>query len=292
MATHPKPYFSQNARSIKDSGEGKICLLHEAYREITGKQYIPDDQALGDCVGHAAAGGMTFLATADIFYRKEPEEVTSNSAVEPIYGGSRIEIGEGSIWGDGSQVVWAVEWLMKYGNIVRGVYGDYDLSKYNPALSSEFGDKGVPEALETVAKEHPLLKGTLATTVNEVRDALANGYPVVFGSAVGFNYGPENKCRNKCNPNGRDKDGFLTPCGKWGHAMVIIAVDAKYHRPGFLVLNSWGPDWLDGPTRHNQPPGSFWIDYKTMEMILGYDDTFILSGYQGFRRRSFNYNLL
>jgi hypothetical protein len=47
-------------------------------------------------------------------------------------------------------------------------------------------------------------------------------------------------------------------------------------------MNSWGADWISGPKRHDQPDGSFWVDADVAERMLRGQDSFAVSGYEGY----------
>jgi hypothetical protein len=64
--------------------------------------------------------------------------------------------------------------------------------------------------------------------------------------------------------------------------MLFGGYDDEYRRPGALCFNSWGPNWVKGPTRGPQPPGTFWIDATTVTSMLKQADSFAFSAYQGF----------
>jgi hypothetical protein len=55
------------------------------------------------------------------------------------------------------------------------------------------------------------------------------------------------------------------------------------------VVNSWGPNWVSGPKRHNQPDGSFWCDADTLERyILSANDSWAYSNFNGFPPQKLN----
>ena len=56
-----------------------------------------------------------------------------------------------------------------------------------------------------------------------------------------------------------------------------------------LFINSWGTEWVEGPTRLDQPVGSFWADAEVIDSMLSYEDSFALSNYIGYPRRFLDY---
>tara|TARA_R110000868_G_scaffold228799_2_gene481762 strand:- start:833 stop:1066 length:234 start_codon:yes stop_codon:yes gene_type:complete len=65
--------------------------------------------------------------------------------------------------------------------------------------------------------------------------------------------------------------------------MIFIGVDDAHRRPGLCCMNSWGPNWISGPKRHNQPDGSGWVDAETCDRMLRVQpDSYAVSGFVGF----------
>jgi len=73
----------------------------------------------------------------------------------------------------------------------------------------------------------------------------------------------------------------------------IIGVDDSYRRPGVLCLNSWPYNWVSGPTRHDMPPGSFWIDAQVFEQnMLSAGDSWVYSDRIGFERKELSWRIV
>jgi hypothetical protein len=260
------------AEWLKDSGKGKVALLHLAVAKVTGG-FPVREQTIGDCVSQGAACAVDVLQCVEISMKGDRERWVAECATEPIYAGSRVEIGGGRIRGDGSVGAWAADFVRKFGAIPRGVYGRVDLSRYSGERAKAWGAPraGVPDELEPKIRQHPVRQITQVNTYAEARDAIANGFPVTVASNRGFQMQ-------------RDTKGFAKPRGRWAHQMCFVAVDDADGRPGLLCMNSWGPDWINGPTRHDQPPGSFWVDAEVADAMLSEGDSFAFAGYQGFER--------
>lgn len=284
-----RPYLrQQTTRNFKNSGKGKIVLLHKYLERAIGP-IIPHYQAIGDCVGQAFGLAVDILAATQIYGLGIQEKWEAKASTEAAYAGSRYEIGyqvHGSsrlLWDDGSIGLYCAEFLTQYGVLVRKKYDEYDLRTYSPKIAKSWGRTGVPDELEPLAKQHPIQSFALVTSYEDCRDAIVNGYPVIFCSSYGFNA----NCRNH-NPGGRDAQGFLNRCDTWYHAMAGVAVDDTT-RPGILICNSWGPNWVDGPTRHDQPAGSFWVDANTIDGMCSQGDSFAISGFVGFPAKRLDY---
>ena len=96
------------------------------------------------------------------------------------------------------------------GILLRKNYGVVDLSKYNSALGAKHK---VPFDIYTKeARKHQVKTISLITTVEEARDALANGYGISVCSGYGFS-------------SRRDSKGIAARSKGWSHAMCWIACD-------------------------------------------------------------------
>jgi hypothetical protein len=265
------PVFGQACRAfgIQDSGEGKVVLLHKAVERVVG--HVPiHNQKIGDCVSHGFGSGVDFLTCVEIDMHGESEEWQGETVTETIYGSSRVEIGGGQLGnGDGSLGAWGAKAVKEYGTLLRKKYGGWDFTNYSGNMAKTLGRKGMPDELEPTAREHRVRTVSLVQSYEEARDAICNGYPVPVCSMQGF------KSR-------RDNDGFARPEGQWAHCMLFCGADDKSGRPGLLCLNSWGSDWIQGPKRHDQPDGSFWVDAQTCTKMLRSGDSYALSGYEGY----------
>lgn len=289
-----EPFFKGAARQLAGSGQGKRALLWKYMEGVTKSPLIPHDQSIGDCVAEGWGLGIDILDCVQIAHGRGSWK--GKTATEVIYAGSRIEIGNGKIKGDGSHGSWAGKWCRDYGVLLRQPYlnGKYDFTTYSGAKARKWGHictkctawgGGVPDELEPLCKEHPVKTITLITSWEQARDAIYNGYPVVICSDVGFE-------------TTRDKDGFLPKHhlypnikGKWFHCMLLAGMDDTISRPGGLIINSWGTNWIDGPTRLDQPGGSFWADADIIDLMLKQNDSFALSKYIGYPKQNLDYKL-
>jgi hypothetical protein len=272
--------FGSAAWNLVGSGEKKVVLLHEALTEVCNGRFPINMQTIGSCVGDAYAKAVEVLTAVEILLRKEPEKWPGFLvSVEWIYGASRVIQGQGRLRNmDGSLGSWAQKAIKENGTLLRNVYGQYDLTKYSGQRIKEWGYNKFPYELEPIADEHPIQTTALVTSYEEARDAIANGYPVVVCSNQGF-------------ASKRDSEGFARAQGRWAHAMVFASVDDEYKRPGLLCVNSWGEHWIDGPKRHNQPEGSFWVDADDADRMLKQQDSYAISNFKGYPAQEINNNL-
>lgn len=273
------PHFRAKAPAIR-TGTGREVRLSKFLEKAVHK-IIPHDQKIGDCVGQAYGLATDTLAATQIYLHGRAEDFKGKTSTEIAYAGSRYEIGvlvygsRSILTGAGSNGHWCAEFLRDYGTLLRGSYDKYDLTTYNPKLSWQWGQDGVPDELEPTIKQHPIKSFSLCRNYEECRDAIVNGYPVVFASGVGFN-----QCR-KHNRNGKDKDGFLVPCGTWYHAMAGLDVDDKSSRPSITLYQSWGPNWIASPTIKDLEPWAFRVDADVIDTMCGFGDTIAISNYVG-----------
>jgi hypothetical protein len=225
----------------------------------------------------------------DIAERSESEEVPAEIkgqdelvATEPIYAGSRVEIGGGRLSGDGSIGSWAARWVVEYGIVFRKKYGNIDLTKLDDNRARQWGRRGVgcPDSLEAVAKEHPISEVSVCKSWAAARDALATFNSVPICSSQGFTT--------------TRKDGFCTPRGTWNHCMLVRGCGiAKGNRPFGVIQNSWSDRnpggsnllVLESGREVRLPGGCFAVDAEVLDRnSLRPGDCHVVSGVKGFRR--------
>jgi hypothetical protein len=282
------PYFSKRHRFQKAFGDfdgiskGQKALLWKYYETAVGKSFEPHSQpGEGDCVAHAYAAGVDILAACDIFMNSENEQWIANASVEMIYAGSRNEIGKGKLRGGGGSVgEWAAQYLQQYGVLHQLQYSNFDLTGYSVSRSTKYRDKGVPDELEPVARQHPVKTYSLITSARVAFDALYAGQLIPI-------------CSNYAFSNKRDADGFCKrdKRRKWYHCMLLAGFDDTTNRPGGLIINSWSA-WNSGPTRYEQPVGSFWVDAEVIDGMLNvWQDSFAISAYEGHPKKMLHHKL-
>lgn len=252
--------------------------LWEIAKQALGEHVPTRDQGgVGSCVAVSSAGTVDYQQCVQMVAAKKagqpPPEFKSVSA-EVIYGGSRQQIGQGRVRGDGSVGAWAAEWNRQYGAVAMGKYEGYDLSEYSESTCRTFGNRGCPKSLEAEAKKHPTKTISQVKTVAEAKRAIASGYPVTVASDVGF---------GSRGPYTRNQKGQLRASGQWAHQMFLIGYDRG---SGFCVMNSWGKDWVKGPAGPGDPPpGSFWIEEATAQRMFSQDDSWAYGDQVGFPAR-------
>jgi len=282
VETHNKPFLSQINEKIRGTGKGRTVLLWPYLEKAYNHAFVPHYQQIGDCVSHGYGLGIDILTAVQMYQSIVPQEWVAESATEIIYGGCRVQTcSVGRIPGDGAIGTDAAAFVNKYGILLRQKYigGRYDYSIYSGELARALGRTGVPVALQSLCRLHPVQTIALVNTWEEARDAVANGYPVIMCSNVGFS-----------TRGGRDREGFLVPGRQpWYHAMLIAGIDDNAKRPGGLIINSWGTDWIDGRVRLNQPVGSFWCDASVIDRAMRQGDSVAISNYIGYPMQTLDY---
>jgi hypothetical protein len=256
--------FGDANKKIKSSGKGKLSTPYKSVLKFDKKAY-EERQTTGDCVSHGTRNACDISRAVEIDVNNEREAWIARGATEAIYGAR----GHG---GQGMSCSRAAEFVSKNGGILlrQNYKGVADFTKYNGNLGAGWGGRGLPDPVIDLANDHQIKTVSLVRTIEEARDALANGY----GLAVCSNYGFSNK---------RDKKGIANTSGNWAHCMAWIACDDTGSEPLFLVQNSWGK-WNDGghPEWGNIPDGSFLIRAEVAAGMLASNGSYAFSNFDGF----------
>lgn len=279
IASLPKPYLFQSGPDLKADNETPVFLyrsLYKAHRAKYGDEWQVGTQGIGDCVSWGWKHAVEVHSA--VLWETGESSDWQQIASESIYGGSRVEAAGVTFGGysDGSYGAAAAKWVRDWGVVYRQEYPSLgiDLRQYSARRAKDWGawgnggkdDKG---AFDQVAKLSPVRSVVLIRNFQEAAAAISAGYPVAVCSGQGFS-------------SQRDKDGFCRAQGSWGHCMVFIGV--RYSpRPGLLCLNSWGPNWVSGPKfPDDQPDGSFWVESRVVDSMLRGQDSYSVSGFDGF----------
>lgn len=288
LSKQEHPLLGVSSYQIKNSGRGKSIVLTDFVTQANGV-FNTLTQDIGDCTSFATSYCINVLRAIDSV--KRGSKYITDTATEPLYASSRVEIGKGRLGNDdGSMGAWIAEAARVYGSLLRQKYGNHDFTKYSGSKARELGapGRGIPDELEPESRLHPVNTISLVTSYYDAIDALFNGYPINVCSNFGFT-------RN-VDRNGlciRDKDGFLAPGGTWAHSMAVLGFDDNPQRPGVLIVNSWGydKDWIKGPNRKNAPEGSFWVEADVFEKMLAQHDSFSYSNYVGYPPQKLSWRL-
>ena len=232
-------------------------VLWDAAKKVLGKHIRTFLQEIGDCVSFGAGNAVDYLTVVEI---ATGGNWTFHEAFQPwIYGTSRCDIGGQHDYSDGSTGSWAAAAVARLGVLF---YDDQGVPPYSGQVAKQWGYSGPPKEDYPIAKPRPVKSCARVTTFDQVRDAIANGYPVTVASDVGF--------EGDGNMQGEISNGkcWGVRGGSWGHQMCIIGVDTQDARPGAFIINSWGgdhvwpnqpdaraPGWLLGRRQVHRPDG-------------------------------------
>ena len=272
MGELPMPVFGAAAYNLEGDGKDKLSLPFKSLLKFDPSFGPVEKQTTGDCVAHATRNAVDITRAVEIDIDGEKEEFRARGASEAIYQ-SRGHNGQGMSCSQAARYV-----NQKGGLLIRKDYGPVDLSKYNSSLGA---NHKIPNSIyETEAHKHPIKTISNIRTVEEARDALANGYSISVCSGYGFS-------------SRRDSNGIAKRAGGWAHAMAWVACDDTGERLNetlFLVQNSWGM-WNGGPKVHDQPDGSFWIREKDARGMLSGGGAWVFSNVEGFPSRKIEWTI-
>lgn len=270
----PMPLFGDASTPLFGSGDGKLSTPFKAILKFVPNFGSTERQTVGDCVSHATRNAVDITRAVEILVNKEKEDFVARGATEAIYG-SRGHSGEGMTCSG------AARFVNKNGGILlRQKYDKYDLSVYNGRLGASWGSSGTPRELVEIGKKNQVQTVSVVRSIQEAKDALANGYAL----SVCSNYGFSSK---------RDENGIARRQGSWGHAMAWIACDdtkTRLNETLFLIQNSWGV-WNAGPKVNDQPDGSFWIREEDAAGMLAQEGAWVFSNVQGFPPRKLTWSI-
>lgn len=264
LASIPMPLFGDFADEIKDTGKGKLSLPFKNALKFDIGFAVAERQTTGDCVSHGTRNAIDVSRATEIIEKNEPESFIARGATEGIYGAR----GHGR---QGMSGAVAARWVNQNGILLRKSYGSVDLSVYDSSKGNRWGTAGIPRDLIVEAKKNPVGTVSLIRTIEEARDALANGYGIAVCSDYGFS-------------STRDKNGMSRRQGSWNHCMAFIGCDDTKDIVNdliFLVQNSWGK-FNSGGKIHGQPDGSFWITAEDAAGMLRQMGAWVFSHVKGF----------
>ena len=272
MGELPMPVFGAAAHHLHGDGEGEISLPFKSLIKFVPGFGPTEKQTTGDCVSHSTRNAVDITRAVEIDIKGEREEFVARGATEAIYQ-SRDHKGQGMSCSVAARYV-----HQEGGILLRKDYGRIDLSKYDSDIGA---DHDVPDSIYyDEAQKHQVKTISSIRTVEEARDALANGYALSVCSGYGFS-------------SRRDKDGIAKQSGSWSHAMTWIACDdtrTRHNETLFLIANSWGL-WNSGPKVHDQPDGSFWVREKDARGMLSGGGAWVFSDVDGFPARKIDWTI-
>lgn len=229
-------------------------LIWTLTKQINDGKHLPTfEQKIGDCVAAGISQAGSRLQVAEIVAMYQ-EEVLRPWFVPYIYGISRVQIGGGQIDGDGSTGTWGAAAVKQYGVLFDD---DLEVPDYSATIARGWGrPPGPPSQFIVPAVQRLVNTTSRLRSVDDLREALCNYYPVTIASSQGFAMEPI------------DRDGYhvFVPSGSWMHQMALIAWMDKPFEAAYR-LNSWGP-YAHGSPLNGEPPGGAWCTAECLAKEL------------------------
>jgi hypothetical protein len=245
----------------------KSVLLYKVWREVFADYPDYPAQLIGDCTSFAHGHAHDLLMTVEAYLGDLEFSAIGRTCTEAWYAcgreaGGMLRSGDGCY---GSAILKAGQTmgLLRYGDLPE------DERAYSGRRARQWGRSGLPDELKPIAAARTI-QGAMLNSVDGMIAALQSGRPCTISTSRGFT-------------TTRDAQGFCRLKGRWGHCMGVVGYRAD--RPGFLVIQSWGPKTPDGPTDLDQPPWSFWCAEADMASIIAEGDSTTLSSTPGFAPR-------
>lgn len=247
----PKEGFGYTPDPPKKPGEppdlefsSSLAPMISAFRkgDVDFREHCTDtnQRSLPSCVGNATADSVEVLSSLQGF----PKVELSRQFVWTLARNMVDQDKDGK--GDydkltGTWIRLAFEVLHRHG-ICLEEYWPYDENRWDrlPSL------KAMRKATGRKIKGYYRITETGRDRPDAILKALQGEHPVVFGTLIEESF---------MKYNGKGAVG--TPKGKTlgGHAMLVVGYDSKY---GFIVKNSWGPNWGDGGYAYFTPEYMGW----------------------------------
>lgn len=277
---------------IRDTGRNRVIRLWKIWERVAKTDFVPHRQEIGDCVSQACALGLETQSAVNNLRYGGKFDWQGKISTEALYIAARGDIAQGAFGPfDGCTGSYMVRACEQLGVLPRDKYsnGDehFDVSEYNPRLAKELASsplyrpiEGIPKWLEPRMGKTKLLHGVLIDGGwRQACDFVANGYPIMLCSGVGYDTKP-------------DSDGFLRKQRKgWNHSMLLWGIDSASTREGGCIANSWGDNWVEPGSTHKYgcPPGCFWADAHNIDKMLADEDSYALVEYRGPEAKDIDY---
>ena len=208
---------------------------------------VEDQGQLGSCTANALVGALEFLEL------KDGAQFSDLSRLFVYYNERVIE---GTVDQDsGAFLRDGIKSLAKQGVCTEPEW-PYKISRFTKKPS---------RACYRTAKKHQILSYHRITTVDEMRNCLAEGFPFVFGFTV----------YDAFESAAVAKSGVLNMPGPkekvlGGHAVMAVGYDNAGRR--FVIRNSWGSDWgqkgyFTMPYDYLSPDNNLADDFWTVRIL-------------------------
>lgn len=248
----------------KDIGKGKINLAYLPVLAFEPTYGTWEAQTRGSCVSHGTRNGGMCDYAADALMGQT--QYKGRFCTENIYA----HRGHRGCGADCYTLSHCVGKDGKSGFLVRGKYGDVDLTTFSSKTEAWGASHANGSSVDEIAAQNKSLNVFRCDSPEEERDAHALGFGTNGCSGLGF-------------ASSTDANGLAEQRGSWSHSMARAAtIDTEWaHKTygGLIVctIQSWG-DWntINGKPEgvKHVPGGSFWVRGKLFGRysIYGYAD--------------------
>lgn len=262
------PLFADLAPHLKGSGAKKLSMPFRSVERFAPGAFDQEAQEGPDCTSHAARSAADTPRAVEIDIKGQPEEWVARGATEHIYAYRGFN-------GPGMSPGRATTMLLKYGHLVRRKYPFADLSKYTFSIGHELGRSGPTREMLEECGKHKFRYQARITSVEQARDAIANGYGVFGGSQYG-------------SDGVRDKRGVWSFNDSWNHSLFWGLADETGDDLFFGPMQTWGPHWgAKGPMPWfgEIPKGSGLMPSRDAEWCIKNGEFYAIGDFDGFPAR-------
>lgn len=207
---HRDRYFAMTRAQAKK--------LPATVSKIGSPNPVEDQGSLGSCTGNASTSALEIVLDTQV----------SLSRLMAYYNAREID---GTVNEDaGAYIRSAIKGLMKVGASSEDIW-PYIITRFNKRPSSAAYRQA--QDLIAILKNYNYMR---VTTLDQVKQSLADRVPVVFGFAVPESFQSLSGSYTLKLP--RPTEGFLG-----GHAVVAVGYNDRVKVPYIWVRNSWGDGW-------------------------------------------------
>jgi len=208
-----------SASPMADTNTGDIPSLKKYFKEIS------DQYNIGSCSGNATADAMeAMIARRE---NKDPSKIKDLSRLFIYWNARNLQDPTKPVEDKGSRISLSFDSSQRYGVPTEEEY-PYDTSKVNNKPSWLV----YKAAIQNKIKNFYRLDGEGQERITQLKQALVNGNPIVFGTDVSKEFLGVRDNR-VINPPTNNIVG--------GHAICCVGYDSA--RKAFEIRNSWGTTW-------------------------------------------------